>query len=78
MKVIDHFLPQPVLFVVPTKALVQQQAKYCREHSDRDVQVAELCGLEPRRHRTEPWWLRRWTAGTRCAGKAVYSSIPSL
>ena len=77
MKVIDQFLPKPVLFVVPTKALVQQQAKYCREHCRGHDVPAELCGIEPLLDTIESL-PRRWTTGTRCAGKGVCSSIPSL
>eukprot|EP00913_Durusdinium_trenchii_P031171 g29187.t1 len=52
VKVIDHFLEKEerhVLFVVPTKALVSQQAKYCQTHCQASPPAAELCGIEPRR-----------------------------
>ena len=49
-QVIDHFLDlkqqQKILFLVPTKALVKQQADYCRQNC-RDVpggSIAEVCG----------------------------------
>ena len=48
-QVIDHFLDkqqQKILFLVPTKALVKQQADYCRQNC-RDIpggSIAEVCG----------------------------------
>lgn len=50
VKVIDHFralAPEKcVLFLVPTKALVGQQAEYCRSHCAVSEPVRELCGME--------------------------------
>ncbi|OLQ12482.1 Endoribonuclease Dicer-like 2b [Symbiodinium microadriaticum] len=62
-KVIDHVLSNQntrekhVLFIVPTKALVNQQAKYCRNHCDQKPAVDELCGME-----MEKWDEVKWTA----------------
>ncbi|CAE7298138.1 DCL2A [Symbiodinium sp. CCMP2592] len=62
-KVIDHVLSSPntrekhVLFIVPTKALVSQQAKYCRNHCDQKPAVDELCGME-----MDKWDELNWTA----------------
>ncbi|CAJ1401879.1 unnamed protein product [Effrenium voratum] len=48
VKVIDHFLrtKKHVVFVVPTKALVEQQAKYCESHCECKPQVDKLSGME--------------------------------
>eukprot|EP00434_Breviolum_minutum_P024149 symbB.v1.2.021318.t3/scaffold1837.1/size99322/6 len=61
VKVIDHFLDlkqqQKILFLVPTKALVKQQADYCRQNC-RDVpggSIAEVCGME-----TDSWDNLKW------------------
>jgi len=61
VKVIDHFLDlkqqQKILFLVPTKALVKQQADYCRQNCC-DVpggSIAEVCGME-----TDSWDNLKW------------------
>ena len=43
------------LFIVPTRALVEQQAQYCRDHIDPSPIVAELCG-----NKLEAWTRRDW------------------
>jgi endoribonuclease Dicer len=51
---IDHFLSPrhshletpKALFIVPTCVLVEQQAKYCREHCVNALRVMELSGVE--------------------------------
>ena len=41
---------------MPTRALVQQQARYIKRHSDvQGCTVAELCGME-----MEGWDLNKW------------------
>jgi hypothetical protein len=60
VKIVDHFLQmrpdKNVVFVVPTCALVRQQARYLRTHSDvACCTVAELCGQE-----MDGWDHRRW------------------
>ena len=52
VKLIDFFIHQHpsknVVFVVPTRALVVQQAQYIRDHSDVEAcSVVELSGFEP-------------------------------
>eukprot|EP00438_Fugacium_kawagutii_P004210 Skav215942 [mRNA] locus=scaffold226:632515:635565:+ [translate_table: standard] len=59
VKVIDHFLQQnpgrKVLFLVPTRALVKQQADYCRNQCQGPPDVAEVCGME-----CEKWDQLKW------------------
>jgi hypothetical protein len=60
VKIVDHFLQmrpdKNVVFVVPTCALVRQQARYLRTHSYvACCTVAELCGQE-----MDGWDHRRW------------------
>eukprot|EP00930_Biecheleria_cincta_P023734 TRINITY_DN17092_c0_g1_i2.p1 TRINITY_DN17092_c0_g1~~TRINITY_DN17092_c0_g1_i2.p1 ORF type:complete len:747 (-),score=120.10 TRINITY_DN17092_c0_g1_i2:302-2542(-) len=44
---IDHFRESgKVMFLVPTRALVTQQAEYVRKHASRAVAVAELQGVQ--------------------------------
>ena len=45
-----------VIFIVPTRALVDQQAKYIKQHSDvPSCTVAELSGMEMA-SRDAQWW----------------------
>ena len=46
-RLIETYLKQSkgkVLFIVPTRALVEQQAQYCRDHTEPSPVVAELSG----------------------------------
>ena len=63
---INHYLgtqeaatPKPVLFVVPTRALVTQQADYCRRHcvlkSTAEVRIGEVKGEDASRWDKGTW-----------------------
>lgn len=56
---IDHFLAgdeKRVMFVVPTRVLVEQQSQYCRDNCQVTLRVAELSGTE-----MEGWTRQMWS-----------------
>eukprot|EP00930_Biecheleria_cincta_P041829 TRINITY_DN28740_c0_g1_i1.p1 TRINITY_DN28740_c0_g1~~TRINITY_DN28740_c0_g1_i1.p1 ORF type:complete len:731 (+),score=132.28 TRINITY_DN28740_c0_g1_i1:41-2233(+) len=61
VKTIDHFhrkFPRKcAILAVPTKALVKQQAIYCKTHCEGGPEAAQLCGME-----MEGWDASKWRA----------------
>lgn len=62
VKLIDYYMQSHtnsnILFIVPTRALVEQQAQYIQTHSlSPKCTVQQLCGME-----MESWNADRWTA----------------
>ena len=45
----------PVLFVVPTRALVTQQAMYCRRHCTAGARVGEIKGDDASKFGKDDW-----------------------
>jgi endoribonuclease Dicer len=76
VRVMDYFLQlhpgKNVVFVVPTTALVRQQARYLRRHSDVEgCTVAELCGRQ-----MDAWDLNKWQQCKR--GNKVLLGTPEV
>ena len=87
--IINHYLSQPspkkILFIVPSRALVQQQAEYCQKHCiannksspspNKTIRIAQLCGNE-----MESWSKSHWNQAINnhdiFVGTLLYARIP--